>query len=40
MVNEAENIGADAIVAIRYATSSIMDAASEVMVYGTAVRFM
>ncbi|MCL1975842.1 MAG: YbjQ family protein [Firmicutes bacterium] len=40
MVKEAENMGADAIVAVRYATSNIMDTASEVMVYGTAVKFM
>ena len=39
MVGEAERLGADAIVAVRYATSSIMQSAAEVMAYGTAVKF-
>ncbi len=39
MVQEAESMGADAIVAVRYASSSIMQSAAEVMAYGTAVRF-
>ena len=39
MVEEAEKLGADAIVAVRYASSSIMQSAAEVMAYGTAVRF-
>ena len=40
MVEEAKNMGADAIITVRYATSSIMDSASEVMAYGTAVKFL
>ncbi len=40
MVAEAEALGADAIVNIRYASSAIMDGAAEVIVYGTAVRFV
>lgn len=40
MVEEAEAFGADAIVNIRYATSAIMQGAAEVIVYGTAVKFM
>ena len=40
MVQEAKDLGADAIVTVRYATSSIMDSASEVMAYGTAVKFV
>ena len=40
MVEEAESLGADAIVNIRYSTSSIMQGAAEVIVYGTAVRFV
>lgn len=40
MMCEAKDMGADAIVGIRYATSSIMDTASEVMAYGTAVKFV
>ena len=39
MVHEAKNLGADAIVAVRYSTSGIMDTASEIMAYGTAVKF-
>ena len=39
MVEEAENLGADAVVAVRYASSSIMQSAAEVMAYGTAVKF-
>ena len=40
MVEEAEKLGADAIVAVRYASSSIMQSAAEVMAYGTAVKFL
>lgn len=39
MVEEAERLGADAIVGVRYASASIMQGAAEVMSYGTAVRF-
>ena len=39
MVQEAERLGADAIVCMRFATSSIMQSAAEIMAYGTAVRF-
>ena len=39
MVEEAELLGADAIVNIRYASSAIMQGAAEVIAYGTAVRF-
>ena len=39
MVAEAEEMGADAIVAIRYSSASVMQSAAEVMAYGTAVRF-
>ena len=38
MVEEAEALGADAIVNIRYASASIMQGAAEVMAYGTAVK--
>ena len=38
MCAEAENLGADAVVAVRMQTSTIMGAASEVVAYGTAVR--
>ncbi len=39
MVHEAEAVGADAVVAVRYSSSSVMQGAAEVMVYGTAVRY-
>jgi uncharacterized protein YbjQ (UPF0145 family) len=39
MVEEAEQLGADAVVNIRYASSQIMNGAAEVVAYGTAVRF-
>lgn len=39
MIENAEKMGADAVVNVRYTTSAIMQAASEVMVYGTAVKF-
>ena len=38
MVAQAREMGADAVVAVRMQTSTITDAASEVIVYGTAVR--
>ena len=40
MVAEAEAMGADAIVNIRYASSAIMQGAAEVIAYGTAVKFV
>ncbi|MBR4014973.1 MAG: YbjQ family protein [Anaerotignum sp.] len=39
LVQNAEKLGADAVVNIRYSTSAIMAGAAEVMVYGTAVKF-
>ena len=39
MVQEAEALGADAIVNIRYASAAVMQSAAEVMSYGTAVKF-
>ena len=40
MVAEAEQLGADAVVNIRYASSAVMQGAAEVIAYGTAVRFV
>ena len=40
MVEDAEKMGADAIVALRYGTSAIAAGAAEVFAYGTAVRFV
>lgn len=39
MVEEAEQLSADGIINIRYASSAIMQGAAEVIVYGTAVKF-
>ena len=39
MVEEAESLGADAVVTVRYSSASVMQSAAEVMAYGTAVRF-
>ena len=39
MVDEAQAMGADAIVNVRYASSSVMQGAAEVTAYGTAVRY-
>lgn len=35
---EAEALGANAVVAVRFSSSTIMGGASEIMAYGTAVR--
>jgi uncharacterized protein YbjQ (UPF0145 family) len=37
MIASAEELGANAIVGIRFSTSYIMQSAAEIMVYGTAV---
>ena len=39
MVDEAVEMGADAVVNIRYGSSSLMQSAAEVIVYGTAVKY-
>lgn len=38
MVDEAESLGADAIINIRYGSSSVMNGAAEVIAYGTAIK--
>ena len=38
MIEDAARLGADAVVAVRMETSTIQQAASEVVFYGTAVR--
>ncbi len=38
MVDEAEALGADAIIGIRYGSAEIMSGAAECIAYGTAVR--
>ena len=40
MVDEAEQLGADAVVNIRYASAAVMQGAAEVIAYGTAVKFI
>lgn len=39
MVGDAETLGADAVINIRYGSSSVMQGAAEVIVYGTAVKY-
>ena len=39
MVDEAEALGADAVVNMRYGSSSVMQGAAEVIAYGTAVKY-
>jgi uncharacterized protein YbjQ (UPF0145 family) len=38
MIAQAEELGANAVVNVRYSTSSVAQGASEIYVYGTAVR--
>ena len=38
MAEEAEKLGANAIVSVRFTTTSMMQGAAELLVYGTAVR--
>ena len=40
MVEDAERLGADAVVNIRYASAAVMQGAAEVIAYGTAVKFI
>lgn len=38
MLSEAKELGADAVVNVRYATSQVMPQAAEILAYGTAVK--
>ena len=40
MADEAEAMGADAVINVRYTSASVMQGAAEVLAYGTAVRFV
>lgn len=40
MVAEAEKLGADAVIGVRYASSEVMQGAAEVFAYGTAVKIL
>lgn len=37
MVEDAKDLGANAIVGIKFSTAEVMDSAAEILVYGTAV---
>ena len=39
MADEAEALGADAVVNVKFSSAAIMQGAAEVIVYGTAVKF-
>ena len=38
MIEEAEKLGADAIVGVRFGSSAVMQGAAEIIAYGTAVK--
>lgn len=40
MIQEAEALNADAVVNLRYTTSTVMQGAAEILVYGTAVKLV
>jgi uncharacterized protein YbjQ (UPF0145 family) len=40
MVDEAQALGADAIVGVRYGSSAVMQGAAEIVAYGTAVKIL
>lgn len=40
MVEEAEKLDADAVVMMRYSTSTVMQGAAEIIAYGTAVKYV
>ena len=40
MVEDAEAMGADAVINLRYASSSVMQGAAEITAYGTAVKIL
>lgn len=39
MVEEAQSLGADAVVNVHYTTAAVVQGAAEIMAYGTAVKF-
>jgi len=39
MTAEAESLGADAVINIRYTSAAVMQSAAEILAYGTAVKF-
>ena len=38
LITDAEKLGADAIIGMRYATSQVMNGAAEIITFGTAVK--
>ncbi|HEC77056.1 MAG TPA: YbjQ family protein [Thermoplasmatales archaeon] len=38
MIEKAEEMGADAVINVRFTTSAVMGGAAEILVYGTAVK--
>lgn len=40
MIEEAKRVGADAVVNVRFTTSSVLQGAAEILAYGTAVKFL
>ena len=38
MIEEAEKLGADAVVGVRFGSSAVMQGAAEIIAYGTAVK--
>ena len=39
MIEEAEKLGADAVIGLRFSSSAITPGAAEILAYGTAVKF-
>ena len=40
MIDEAQRLGADAIICMRYNSASVMEGTQEMLAYGTAVRYV
>lgn len=40
MAEEAEKLGADAIIGVRYGSSAVVQGAAEILAYGTAIKFI
>jgi uncharacterized protein YbjQ (UPF0145 family) len=38
MIEDAQNLGADAVVNVRFTTSAVMQGSAEILAYGTAVK--
>ena len=40
MIEEAERLGADGVISMRYSTGTVMQGTIEMLAYGTAVKFV